>query len=152
MKSQIIINILVIRTKKTHRLFNKLIVLMGCIILASNSYSQNSQQHLEVGQEKMKLKDINGAIKSFDEAIKLNPDFEIAIMNRAVARMAQGNWNLAIPDCDKAIRLNPNQAVAYFIRGSANGNLGKNGCADLIRAQELGYKNASIALKKFCNK
>lgn len=136
----------------SYKSFTKIITLLASLILTTYSYTQTAQQYLEVGQEKMKLKDINGAIKSFDEAIRLNPDFEIAIMNRAVTRMGQGNWNLAIPDCDKAIRLNPNQAVAYFIRGSANGNLGKNGCADLIRAQELGYKNPSIALKKFCNK
>jgi len=122
-----------------------------CLFLAIFSYTQTAQSYLEYGQEKMRLKDVNGAISDFTKAININPNFEIAIMNRAVARMAQGNWSLAIPDCDKAIDLNSSQAIAFFIRGCAKANTGKNGCSDLNRSFELGYSKASIAIKKFCN-
>jgi tetratricopeptide (TPR) repeat protein len=143
-------NILKITTKKPNLDFKKIVVLLACLILTTYSYSQTAQQHLESGQSKMKLKDVSGALNDFNKAISINPKFEQAIMNRALCQMALGNWSLAIPDCDRAIKLNPNQAVAYFVRGCAKSNTGKQGCEDLNKALELGYTKASLAINQYC--
>ena len=99
----------------------------------------------------MRSRDIAGALVYFNVAISINPDYELAYVNRSLCRMAQGNWAKAIPDCNKAIELNPNQAVAYFVRGCAKANTGKNGCNDLHKSLDLGYSQAQMAINKFCN-
>jgi tetratricopeptide (TPR) repeat protein len=86
-------------------------------ILCSNAImAQSAESYLESGQSKMRSRDISGALVDFNVAISINPDYELAYVNRGLCRMAQGNWAKAIPDCNKAIALNPNQAVAYFVR------------------------------------
>lgn len=125
------------------------IILMSCF--SNVLYSQETaDQYFDSGKQKLQLKDITGAVKDFTAAIKLNPEHELAYVNRAICRMSLGQWKQAIPDCTSAIRLNPNQAVGYFIRGCAKGNTKTNGCDDLRKSVELGYAQASMALSRYC--
>lgn len=126
--------------------------LIACCLLFLSAYSQSDADYLRAGQEKMKQRDISGAISDFSQAIIINPKNEQALVNRALARMAQGKWDLAIPDCNTAIKLNPNQAVAYFVRGCAKANTGKSGCDDLYRSLNLGYSMAQKGINQYCNR
>lgn len=119
-------------------------------IFKGDLFAQSAETFLQTGQNKMRSKDINGALADFTTAINMNPKYELAYVNRGLCRMAQGKWELAIPDCKKAIELNPNQAVAYFILGCAKANTGKSGCNDLYKSLELGYSQAQQGISRYC--
>jgi tetratricopeptide (TPR) repeat protein len=59
------------------------------------------------------LKDHNGAIADFDEAIKLDPGYALAWMNRGRARQARGDYERALADFADATRLNPKAPEGY---------------------------------------
>jgi len=63
------------------------------------------------------------ALRSFDEAIRLNPDIADAYTNRAVSYIQLGQYERALKDLNEAIKLNPESAVAYNNRGNSYGNL-----------------------------
>ena len=60
------------------------------------------------------------AIADYDEAIRLNPDYDYAYNNRGVAKKNLGRHEEAITDYDEAIRLKPDYAMIYNNRGKAN--------------------------------
>jgi tetratricopeptide (TPR) repeat protein len=65
------------------------------------------------------MSDLDGALRDFNEAIRLKPDFAVAYYNRGVARRGEGNpasTKAAIADFQKYLDLgggirNANQAV-----------------------------------------
>ncbi len=65
------------------------------------------------------------AIRDFDQAVRLDPDYADAFNGRGVALMGQGEFVRAIDNFDQAIRLDPNYAIAIFNRGLALQNLGR---------------------------
>jgi len=81
----------------------------------------------------------NQAIKNFNKAIELSPQYSRAYCGRGVAYAKLGNFNQATKDFDKAIELNPQYAMAYSDRGNAYGDLGnfKQAIKDHDKAIEL---------------
>lgn len=68
------------------------------------------------------------AIKSFDKAIELNPEYDEAYCNRAIShyRLAtRGHFEQAFADLEKAIALNGQNARAYFYLGFIHDRLGQ---------------------------
>jgi tetratricopeptide (TPR) repeat protein len=65
------------------------------------------------------------AIKDFDQAIRLDPNFPDAFNFRGVAWAGKGEFERAIADFDHAIQLDPNYAIAIYNRGLAAQNLGR---------------------------
>jgi tetratricopeptide (TPR) repeat protein len=65
------------------------------------------------------------AIREYDEAIRLNPDFAEAFNSRGTAYHAKGQYNRAIRDYDEAIRLKPDYADAINNRSQAQKERGK---------------------------
>ena len=61
----------------------------------------------ELGRNKAKERDFEGAIENFDRAININPDYANAYNNRANVRHELGDEAGAIEDYTKAIWLNP---------------------------------------------
>jgi len=75
------------------------------------------------GNLKFKEKDYNGAILEYSKAIEINPDFEKAYHNRALAHNKLENYNEAIKDYNKLIEINPINETAYYNRGNAKRDL-----------------------------
>jgi tetratricopeptide (TPR) repeat protein len=46
-------------------------------------------------------------LKDYDEAIRLDPDYALAYVPRALARNEKGDLNGALKDLDEAVRLDP---------------------------------------------
>jgi tetratricopeptide (TPR) repeat protein len=69
------------------------------------------------GRDYLLKGDLDRAIKDYDEAIRLDPNFAIAYINRGIAYNSKGNPYRAIADYNEAIRLDPNMATAYNSRG-----------------------------------
>ena len=63
------------------------------------------------------------AVETFDEAIRLFPDYADAFANRGVAHNKLGQYQRALQDFDEAIKLNRGLAMAYSNRGNAYSNL-----------------------------
>jgi tetratricopeptide (TPR) repeat protein len=90
------------------------------------------------------------AVKHFDKAISLNPDFAEAHYNKGVAEMALSDFDTAIKDFDTAITLNPDLAEAHYNKGIILIQQGKTDEAitALSRAGELGLYTAYSIIKK----
>jgi tetratricopeptide (TPR) repeat protein len=63
--------------------------------------------------------DLDAALQDFDEAIRLQPNFEKALAGRGYARAIKLNLDGAISDLTEAIRLDPNDAETYWERATA---------------------------------
>jgi tetratricopeptide (TPR) repeat protein len=83
--------------------------------------------------------DYDRAIKDYNHAIKLRPEFWIAFDGRGLAHANRLNFELAIKDYDQAIKLKPDAAKAYYHRGLAKfGLCDLDGAdADIAKAREI---------------
>ena len=73
--------------------------------------------HLYNGNIYKNKGDWDSAIREFNEAIRLNPNYSIAYNERGNTYYCKGEWELAIADFNEVIRLNPNNANDYNTRG-----------------------------------
>src|SRR5262245_8355369 len=71
------------------------------------------------GFEYRNKNDHDGAIRDYDEAIRLNPRYTLAFNNRANSYYRKRDYDRAIRDHNEAIKLNPKFAAAYYGRGVA---------------------------------
>ncbi len=65
------------------------------------------------------------ALDFLTEAIRIDPKFVAAYINRGVVYYDQGQYQRAIQDYDQVIRLDPGVSVAYSNRGAAYNALGR---------------------------
>ncbi len=70
--------------------------------------------------------ELANAMKGYDTAIRLAPDFADAYINRADTRERLGDFEGAIKDYDTAIRLGADDAFVYVSRAGAKSDLGDN--------------------------
>ena len=70
--------------------------------------------------------ELTDAIKGFDIAIHLAPDFADAYIKRGDARQEMGDFEGAIKDYDTAIQLGADYAFVYASRAGAKSDLGNN--------------------------
>jgi len=80
------------------------------------------------------------AMRDFDNAVRLDPNFADVFNYRGIADVAQGQYDRAVQDYDQAIRLDPNYAIALYNRGLALQAIGRDGDAakDFARAKQAG--------------
>jgi Flp pilus assembly protein TadD len=75
------------------------------------------------GKEKANQKNYKGAIEEFNQALRINPNYENSYVSRGFCRFSLGDTQGAIQDYNQAIRLNPSHAKAYYNRGLARRKL-----------------------------
>ena len=74
---------------------------------------------VQVGWAFLENDDPDSAIRDFDRAIQLNPDYALAYCQRGRAHMKMRDYYRAIDDATTAIRLRPDLGQAYLCRGIA---------------------------------
>jgi tetratricopeptide (TPR) repeat protein len=81
--------------------------------------------------EKLRKFDYKGALEGFNQALRINPNYEAAYTGRGVAREYLGDKKGAIDDLSQAIRLNPNNVRSYPARGTIRFRLGDKQGAEI---------------------
>ncbi|BBC24093.1 tetratricopeptide repeat protein [Pseudanabaena sp. ABRG5-3] len=111
---------------------------------AISSPLDDAKAYGDRGLVKYTLKDYQGAIADWNEAIRLKPDFALAYYNRGVAKYTLGDPKGAIADYNEALKIDRNwgirsAAAAYYNRGLAKSNLKdrQGEKSDLKKAAEL---------------
>lgn len=91
-------------------------------------------------------KDYDLAIANYSEAIRRDPGFLLAYLNRGNAYSAKGDYDRAIADYTKTIQIDPDYAYAYAERGAAYRRKGDNdtAIADLSEAIRRNPKIATV--------
>ncbi|MEL6287168.1 MAG: tetratricopeptide repeat protein [Pseudomonadota bacterium] len=114
-----------------------------------------SQHNLE-GAAAGERGDLVGAMRHFDRAIALSPDYYQAYSNRALAHVRGGNLRAARADFDRALNISPRYLAALTGRGKLNLHEGRLAAADAdftqaIRANKrdgLAWFNRGLARQK----
>ena len=78
---------------------------------------QTSEEYINSGRKKVALKDYQGAMEDFNNAIGLNPSSDTAYANIGLCKSGLEDYKGAIQDYNKAIELNPKLFKAYYGRG-----------------------------------
>ena len=97
--------------KKQNNNLNKEIINNFTKALSKNP--DNSLFYLERGKTKHNYGDYIGAIKDFNDSLRLNPNSK-AIFNRANSKYAYGDYNGAIKDYEKFISRNIFQDQVFY--------------------------------------
>ena len=93
--------------------------------------------------------DCEGAVRAFARSIQLDPAFEWAYVERALAYERLGNLQQAIEDYSSALLLNPSDAKIYYMRGLVFRRLAMDveSVADLTKAADLHFWPANDLLE-----
>jgi len=78
---------------------------------------QEAEAAFKSGKNYHEKKEYDMAIKEYSKAIRLDPNFVMAYVNRGRIYSRKNEFDLAIRDYTKAIKLNPTEALTYLERG-----------------------------------
>jgi tetratricopeptide (TPR) repeat protein len=86
----------------------------------AKGFGQNAVQALASGQASLKSGDYDGAIRAFNEVLRLEPNSAEALANRGLAYLFKADYDMAIADFAATIQVRPtsdlfaNRASAHF--------------------------------------
>lgn len=100
------------------------------------------------GMKQLESKDYHGAIKSFTQVLKVQPNSHYAYIGRSVAYIALKEFQQAKTDLDTSISINDKVAYAYYFRGFSHYLLGskQEAITDLQTAANLFQKKGDAKL------
>jgi tetratricopeptide (TPR) repeat protein len=100
-----------------------------------------AQQDNIRGRELTKAGRYREAIVELSEALRIAPDFTLALNARGFAWLLLHEWARAIQDENRAILLNPRYDNAYRIRAAARKSIGDvlGAAADLRKARQAAH-------------
>lgn len=81
--------------------------------------------HNEMGVQYMKLGDLPSSDEAFAQALKLDPQAYMPMMNRGIVLFMLRKFAEAVPVLREASAIKPNEAVGHYFLGQALANLGK---------------------------
>jgi len=79
--------------------------------------------YFELGNIYLNLSKNKEALKAYDKAIEIKPDFAEAWYNKGVALAKLGRYNEALKAYDKAIKIKPDYSKAWYNKGNTLVNL-----------------------------
>ncbi len=79
-----------------------------------STLGQNSKQFFKAGKKFSEINDFTNAIEQYTQAIKLDPNYEDAYLERAYAFEKNKQLKEAVSDFDKLISLEFNDEIVYF--------------------------------------
>ncbi len=120
----------------------KRILVFAFLICSFAATAQTAQDYFRDGLKKHKEKDYKGAIKEYNKAIKMIPNYRDAFYNRGTSQMELKNYEEASTDFTKVIEIDPKYAKAYFSRAYLTFNAGNHQEAlpDLDTAIQIDFR------------
>ena len=103
--------------------------------------------HFKRGLAHAARRDLDRAIRDYDAALELRPDFALARVNRGNAFDAQGAYGRAIADYDAVLRLKPGAADVYFNRANTYLRMGETAKAIADYDTVIGLKPDDVAAR-----
>ncbi len=92
-------------------------------------HAQSARQYYRAGEDFFDNMDYRDAIEQYTKAVKMDPDYDKAYIQRANAYARLNDYERAAVDYDRAIVFNEKDAELYYLSGYAYHQLGKNGVA-----------------------
>ncbi len=81
------------------------------------AHPRDARAYVLRGDCKADLEDNQGALRDYNSAIKIAPEYQYAYVTRCETRLQLNDATGALADCDTAIRLDPSDALAHQDRG-----------------------------------
>ena len=102
------------------RPFQVVIILLFLLTLVSCNLSEKKRNKFHVrANEFLDKRDFNNAIKNYDEAVQIDPQFASGWNNKGIAHFELGQYSEAIAAYNNAILAKPEMNEAYFNRAKA---------------------------------
>ena len=99
--------------------------------------ARDAESHHRLGRELSAKGEFQKAVDELTEALKLKPDFPLALNARGFAYLRLRDYKRAIADLDEALRLDPRYSNAYRNRAAARRALGdKAGAEEDLRTSQ----------------
>jgi len=116
----------------------------------SQKNAMSAQSFFENGKAAYDKKDYDKAIADCTEALRLDPDYKDAYINRANAYFCKDDCDKAIADYTEVIRIDPNNTSAYINRGAFYNFKGDNdrGITDLTHAIRIDPNDTSAYINR----
>ena len=121
------------------------------LVLRGDNAGSEAQAAFERGiKHFFENKDYDKAIEEFTEAIRIDPNYDLAYVSRGQSYSNKGQNDQAISDYTESIRLNPDDALAYYSRGATYGKKGQydkaiSDCSKAIKLDPNG--SAAFAIR-----
>jgi tetratricopeptide (TPR) repeat protein len=115
--------------------------------LAIKEYPSFTLAFNELGVQHLKLNQLEDADEAFQNALKINPDAVVALINRGIANFMMKRYGEAVPILRKALAKNDQSAVGHYFLGQALASLGRFEEAEkeLLASLELGKEQMKEA-------
>lgn len=120
-----------------------LIICSLMILISCNSSHEKAIELIKKGNEFERNSAFTEAQKSYQKAIKADPENAVAWFFMGNVKRNQGMIRESLADYDKAIELDSTFADAYANRGDARFSLNDRdgSCKDYLKAEALGKEN-----------
>ena len=120
---------------------------------ANDLIGSYAEKYVDRGIVKEKMNDTLGALNDYTAALRISMSPH-AYFRRGQIKDEIKDYKGAIDDYSFAIILLPYFADAYYKRGKIEISMGKekDACEDLSNALQLGFSDAAILIKQYCNK
>ncbi len=114
-----------------------LLPLMGTLLLQA----QSAKQFYKAGEEFAKKMNFKDAIEQYTKTLELDPDYDKAFIQRALAYTKLEDYEKAAADFDRAVVFNEKDAGLYYYSGMAYHLQGKNDIALVKLNKAIDMKN-----------
>jgi len=138
------------------KVMKRLITILTLLLTMGNMmiFAQSSKQYMKAGEEFARKMSMDDAIDQFSKAIELDPDFDKAYIQRAIAYSKLKEYKKAAQDFDRAIVFNEKDGELYYLSGFCYYQLGENQVAldrlssaiDLKNNFQEAYQERSVVL------
>ncbi|MCH7402988.1 tetratricopeptide repeat protein [Belliella kenyensis] len=110
------------------KISNILFILFAAVLLLACATQEDKKgRFLLKGNEKLKENDLKGALDFYTEALKIDPNFADALLNRGIVQSRLNNFEAAIDDFSNILSIGSSiDSTAYFQRGLSYLDNGEN--------------------------